>query len=50
MVDEQPRIDRLTQEAYAQGYLALTDLNNVARKMVETVVRNERVRGKACAG
>ncbi|MCP3463959.1 hypothetical protein [Bradyrhizobium sp. CCGUVB23] len=47
---EDQRIDRLTQEAYAQGYLKLSDLNNVARKMVEAVVRNERVIAKACAG
>jgi hypothetical protein len=47
---EDQRIERLTQEAYAQGYLTLTDLNNVARKMVETIVRNERVTTRACAG
>ncbi|MFT4118190.1 hypothetical protein [Bradyrhizobium sp.] len=46
---EDRRIERLTQEAYAQGYLTLADLNNVARRLVETVVRNERVTGKACA-
>lgn len=45
---EDMRIERLTQEAYAQGYFTLADLNNVARKLVETVVRNERVTVKAC--
>lgn len=45
---EDRRIERLTQEAYAQGYFTLADLNNVARKLVETVVRNERVTVKAC--
>lgn len=45
---EDMRIERLTQEAYTQGYFTLADLNNVARKLVETVVRNERVTVKAC--
>jgi len=45
---EDRRIERLTQEAYAQGYFTLADLNNVARKLVETLVRNERVTAKAC--
>src|SRR5580698_5901424 len=44
------RIDRLTQEAYSKGYLALADFDNVARKMVATVLRDERVIGKGCAG
>ena len=47
---EDKRIERLTQEAYAQGYFALSDLNGLARKLVETIVRNERVTGRACAG
>lgn len=44
------RIDRLTQEAYSKGYLALADFDNVARKMVATILRDERVIGKGCAG
>jgi hypothetical protein len=44
------RIDRLTQEAYAKGYLKPTDFNSVAAKMIASVVKDERVTGKACAG
>jgi hypothetical protein len=44
------RIDRLTREAYARGYLRPADFDAVAGKMVATVVKNERVTGKACAG
>jgi hypothetical protein len=44
------RIDRLTQEAYARGYLKPEDFDGVARKMVAIVVKNERVTGKACTG
>jgi hypothetical protein len=44
------RIDRLTQDAYAKGYLRPTDFDAVARKMITTVVKDERVTGKACAG
>jgi hypothetical protein len=44
------RIDRLTQEAYSQGYLTPNEFDGVARKMVVTVVRTERVIGKGCAG
>jgi hypothetical protein len=44
------RIDRLTQDAYARGYLKPADFDAVAGKMIATVVRNERVTGKACAG
>lgn len=44
------RIDRLTQEAYAWGYLAPSDFNGVAGKMVAAVVKGERVIGHACAG
>ena len=43
------RIDRLTQEAYAKGYLNPADFDGVARKMIAAVVKNERVTGKACA-
>jgi hypothetical protein len=44
------RIDRLTQEAYARGYLRPADFDGVAGKMVATVVKDERVSGKGCAG
>jgi hypothetical protein len=44
------RIDRLTQEAYAKGYLKPTVFDAVAGKMVATVVKDERMTGKACAG
>ena len=44
------RIDRLTQEAYAKGYLTPADFDAVAGKMVAAVVKDERVTGKACAG
>ena len=44
------RIDRLTQEAYAKGYLKPADFDGPANKMVATVVKDERVTGKACAG
>jgi hypothetical protein len=47
---EDKRIERLTQEAYAKGYLKPDDLNWIARKMMATVVKDERVTGKACAG
>jgi hypothetical protein len=43
------RIDRLTQEAYARGYLKPSDFDGVARKMVATIVVNERVTGTGCA-
>ena len=44
------RIDRLTQEAYAGGYFTPADLDGVARKTVETVVKDERIMGRGCAG
>jgi hypothetical protein len=44
------RIDRLTQEAYARGYLKPTDFDNVAAKLIATVVKGERVTANACAG
>jgi hypothetical protein len=44
------RIDRLTQDAYARGHLKPSDFDGVAGKMVATVVKNERVIGKGCAG
>jgi len=43
------RIDRLTQEAYARGYLKPADFDGVARKMIAKVVKDERVTGNACA-
>lgn len=43
------RIDRLTQEAYARGYLKPDDFEAVARKLIVAVVKNERVTGKGCA-
>lgn len=50
VTSEDKRIERLTQEAYAQGYLQLSDFDAVARKMVEAVVRNERVTVHSCTG
>lgn len=47
---EDRRIERLTQEAYAQGYLRPSDFDDVARKTVEAVVRGERVTAHSCAG
>ncbi|KRR12486.1 hypothetical protein CQ12_39030 [Bradyrhizobium jicamae] len=44
------RIDRLTQDAYAKGYLKPSDLTGGADKMVAKVVKNERVTGKGCQG
>jgi hypothetical protein len=44
------RIDRLTQDAYAKGYLKPDEFSRTARKMIATVVKDERVVGKACAG
>ncbi len=43
------RIDRLTQEAYARGYLKPADFDDVARRMITAVVKEERVTGKGCA-
>ena len=42
--------DRLTQDAYARGYLKPADFDGVAGKMVAMVVKDERITGKACAG
>lgn len=47
---EDKRIDRLTQDAYARGYLRLADFDGFARKLLDAVVRDERVAGKACDG
>ena len=46
---EDKRIERLTQEAYASGYLTPSDFDGVAGKLVAAVVKNERVTGKGCA-
>jgi hypothetical protein len=43
------RIERLTQEAYARGYLKPADFEPVARKLVAAVIKDERVTGKGCA-
>jgi hypothetical protein len=47
---EDKRIERLTQEAYARGYLKPSDFDGVAGKLVAAVVKDERVTGKGCAG
>jgi hypothetical protein len=44
------RIDRLTQDAYAKGYLKPSDFDAVAGKVIATVVKDERIVGRACAG
>ena len=47
---EDKRIERLTREAYARGYLQLSDFNGIAGKLFAVVVKDERVVGKGCAG
>lgn len=47
---EDKRIERLTQEAYARGYLQSSDFDEIAGKLVAAVVKDERVVGKGCAG
>ncbi|WP_316234255.1 hypothetical protein [Bradyrhizobium sp. SZCCHNR1098] len=47
---EDRRIERLTQEAYAGGYIKPSDFDGMASQMVATIVRGERVRGRGCAG
>jgi hypothetical protein len=49
MTPDDRRIERLTQEAYSGGHLTPSDFDGVASKMVETVVRSERVTGRGCA-
>jgi hypothetical protein len=44
------RIDRLTQDAYAKGYLKPADFSGPASKAIAAVVKDERVTGNACAG
>lgn len=43
------RIERLTQEAYARGYLKLSDFDGLAAKTFATLVKSERVTGKGCS-
>ncbi|WP_315704887.1 MULTISPECIES: hypothetical protein [unclassified Bradyrhizobium] len=43
------RIVRLTQEAFANGYLRLSDFDGLATEMVSAVVLGERVTGRGCA-
>ena len=43
------RIDRLTQDAYAKGYLKPEDFEALPRKLIASVVKDERVTGNACA-
>jgi hypothetical protein len=43
------RIDRLTQDAYARGYLKPADFDGVAGKLIAALVKDERVTGNACA-
>ncbi|WP_249124680.1 hypothetical protein [Bradyrhizobium manausense] len=47
---EDKRIERLTQEAFALGFLAPSDFDGLARKLVDAVVRGERVTAHSCAG
>jgi hypothetical protein len=47
---EDKRIERLTQEAYARGYLRPSDFDGIAGKLFAVVVKDERVVGKGCAG
>jgi hypothetical protein len=42
------RIDRLTQEAYAKGYLDPADFSTPARKMIAGVVKDERITANGC--
>jgi hypothetical protein len=44
------RIDRLTQEAYRDGYLNPDELQSMARKAALSVVKGERVVARGCAG
>lgn len=44
------RIDRLTQELYSRDYLKPEEFQEVARRMISVVVKDERVIAKGCAG
>jgi hypothetical protein len=43
------RIERLTQEAYRQGYLKPDDFKGNTRKLVHAVLRDEKVMTKGCS-
>jgi len=43
------RIDRLTQETYTRGYLKPDEFTPAARKLIVSIVKDERVTGKGCA-
>jgi hypothetical protein len=47
---EDKRIDRLTREAYANGYLKPSDFKGYAGELIAEIVKGERVTGKGCAG
>jgi hypothetical protein len=47
---EDVRIDRLTREAYANGYMRPSDFTGYARDLIGEIVKDERVTGKGCAG
>jgi len=49
VTQDDQRIERLTQEAYAAGYLKPSDFDGMAGKMVARVVHAERVIGRGCA-
>jgi hypothetical protein len=42
------RIDRLTQEAYRQGYLKPDEFKGDTRKFVQVVLKDERIAAKSC--
>jgi hypothetical protein len=43
------RIDRLTQEAYRQGYLKPDDFKGLTRKGVSIVLKDEKIIAKGCS-
>lgn len=49
LTQDDQRIERLTQEAYAAGYLKPSDFDGMASTMVTSVVHAERVTGRGCA-
>jgi len=49
VTQDDQRIERLTQEAYAAGYLKPSDFDGMAAKMIASVVQAERVTGRGCA-
>lgn len=52
---EDQRIDRLTRQAYANGYLAVEEFgvaqgkDSTAARLIRAIVRHERVTGRGCA-